>query len=385
MRAVRAYAPGRTELAGNHTDHQGGRVIAGAVSCGIQMAVSENGLDCARIASAGFASFEVDLRSDVPRESERLSTAALVRGVVAGLRAHGVRVGGFDVTATSTIPSGGGLSSSAAFELALGTALVELFGAGCLDAADHADARAIALARIGQAAERDYFGKPCGLMDQLAVALGGMVGIDFADEDHPGIQRLNFDFAQQGYALCLVDTHCDHSRYTHEYAQVADDMRAVARHMGASRLAQVEESAFMNRFEEVRAQLGDLAALRGLHYYNEMRLVAERARALRAGDVDAFLRATRASGSSSAQYLQNVATADRTGQPAMGALALAGWQLQGGGAVRIHGGGFGGTIQAFVPLDRVDAFTCAMDEHLGQGSCRVYEVGGKGAHAVFGG
>jgi len=388
MSEVRAYAPGRTELAGNHTDHQGGRVIAAAVDCGVQMAVQPNGTMQARVESEGFAPFEIDILDVAPRREERFTTAALVRGVVAGLRAQGVRVDGFNVQVASTVPSGGGLSSSAAFELALARALV-----GLSETAGKQPARAdssaagevgpdpLALARIGQAAERDYFGKACGLMDQLAVALGGVVAIDFAG-DEPRVERIDFDFAEQGYALCLVDTHCDHSRYTEEYSQVPRDMNAVAELLGAPVLSRVSEEAFLSRFDDVRAKLGDVPALRALHYYHENRLVDVRVAALREGDIDDFLRLTRLSGASSAQYLQNVSTYDRREQPAMVALALADLFLQGEGACRIHGGGFGGTVQAFVPTGCVDAFSRAMDDHLGPGSCHEYRIDAQGAHVL---
>ena len=382
MRSVRAYAPGRTELAGNHTDHQGGRVIAAAVSCGIAVEARRNGTSVVHVESAGFDAFKIDVANDEPLDSERNTTAALVRGVVAGVRALGVDVQGFDMRATSSVPSGGGLSSSAAFELALAWALLGLAG--------HADERrdptadehlAVQLAKIGQAAERDWFGKACGLMDQLAVALGGVAAIDFAG-DEPAIERIGFDFTKCGYALCLIDTHCDHSLYTEEYSRVPRDMTAVAEFLGARVLSQVSEGAFYDRLEETRAALGDVPVLRAMHYYYEMRLVDERARALRRGDFDAFLRLTRMSGASSAQYLQNVSTYDRASQPAMVALALVDALLAGEGACRIHGGGFGGTVQAFVPADRLGWFRTAIDRHLGAGSCQVYDVGSAGARCV---
>ena len=388
MGEVQVYAPGRTELAGNHTDHQGGRVIAAAVDCGVRMIAQPNGTTRARVESEGFAPFEIDIVDVEPRTEERFTTAALVRGIVAGLRARDVTVGGFDVRVTSTVPAGGGLSSSAAFELALARALVGLFApegeqpARCGSAtAGEGDLSPLALARIGQAAERDYFGKACGLMDQLAVALGGVVAIDFAD-DEPRVERVDFDFAQQGYALCLVDTHCDHSRYTEEYSQVPRDMNAVAELLGAPVLSRISEKTFLSSFDDVRAKLGDVPALRALHYYHENRLVDARTAALRAGDVDGFLRFTRLSGASSAQYLQNVSTYDRREQPAMVALALADLFLQGEGACRIHGGGFGGTVQAFVPIGRIDAFTRMMDDHLGPGSCHAYRVDAQGVRVL---
>lgn len=384
MSLVRAFAPGRTELAGNHTDHQGGRVIAATVSCGVEVQLQPNGTDRARLASAGFEPVDIDVHDDAPREAERNTTAALVRGVIAGLRAGGVPVAGFDAQATSTVPAGGGLSSSAAFELAIACGLRTLFYRDAeSDTLSHSPSMSsIELARIGQHAESAYFGKPCGLMDQAAIACGGVNLFDFAQQP-PSIERIEFDFAQSGHALCLIDTHCDHSLYTDEYAQVARDMGDVARFMGAAMLSQVPCQAFLSRFGDVRAQLGDLPALRGLHYYHEMGLVDVRAEALRRGDFEAFLAATRQSGASSAQYLQNVSTSDRLRQPAMVALALADALLEGQGAARIHGGGFGGTVQAFVPQDRLEPFKQAIDGQLGKGSCRVYDIVQQGAHAQW--
>lgn len=399
MMEIRAYAPGRTELAGNHTDHQGGRVIAAAVDCGVEMLVRPKEGTRARVQSEGFAPVDIDVADATPCASERFTTAGLVRGVVAGLRALGVEVAGFDAQVKSTVPAGGGLSSSAAFELALATALRGLFETGPKGSARFAStgfgenaaieeaepsgdafsgSPEVALAKVGQAAERDYFGKACGLMDQLAVALGGIAAIDFADRE-PRIERISFDFAWHGYALCLIDTHCDHSLYTEEYSQVPRDMDAVAALFGAHVLSQVPEEAFLDRFEDVRARLGDVPAMRALHYYRENRLVDARAEALRASDIDLFLRYTRLSGASSAQYLQNVSTFDRASQPAMVALALADYHLEGEGACRIHGGGFGGTVQAFVPVDRVSSFARCIDMHLGEGSCRAYNIDPRGS------
>lgn len=371
MREVRAYAPGRTELAGNHTDHQGGRVIAAAVSCGVEMELRQNWADAVSLSSLGFAPVEFPLDVLAPVEAERNTTAALVRGVVAGLRDAGVPVTGFDASVASDVPAGGGLSSSAAFELALACGLAALFDE---------ELDPIVLAQIGQRAECEYFGKPCGLMDQAAVACGGINLFDFAQE-LPSIERIDFDFAQSGHALCLIDAHCDHSAYTEEYARVAQDMLAVAHELGVEKLSQISRDDFLSRFEDVRAKLGDLPAMRALHYYHEMRLVDERAEALHQGDFGAFLAATRASGASSAQYLQNVSTFDRASQPAMVALSLADMLLEGEGAARIHGGGFGGTVQAFVPADRLAVFIRAIDARLGEGSCQTYDIVQEGARA----
>ena len=219
-------------------------------------------------------------------------------------------------------------------------------------------------------------------MDQLSIALGGISLMDFAD-GQCAVSSIDFDFESVGLALLLVDTCCDHSAYTEEYSQVARDMDAVADYLGARVLSQVPEERFLASLEGVRTNLGDLPALRGLHYYHEMALVDERARALQKGDAMAFLKATRRSGASSAQYLQNVSTADRASQPAMVALALADRFAGPDAAVRIHGGGFGGTVQAFVPAERADAFSAQMDAHLGPDACRRYRITNRGAHAAW--
>ena len=382
---VRACAPGRTELAGNHTDHQGGRVIAATLDCGVEIVAQARTDGWAHLESEGFAPVEIDLSDTAPRAGERSTTAGLVRGVVAGLREAGVAVNGFAAKASSSIPGGSGLSSSAAFELALAAALVRL--AKGRDAVPESPVSApgpsaVQLARIAQAAEREWFGKPCGLMDQLSIALGGVNEMDFGGED-VRFEPIPFDFEQAGWALFLVDAHCDHSLYTDEYAQVALDMDAVARFFGRDKLSSVDETEFFASFAEVRCELGDLPALRGLHYYHEMALVDARADALRSGDMAAFLEATRRSGASSAQYLQNVSTADHRTQPAMVALALADNLAGAQGAVRIHGGGFGGTIQAFVPEGRAGEFARAMDARLGEGSCKRYRITMEGASATW--
>ena len=369
---VSAWAPGRVEIAGNHVDHQGGRVIAAAIDRGIQMVVQTRAEMGAFVESEGFDAVEVRLDDLSPKLEERGSVAALVRGVAAGLGQAGVCVGGFSLQAKSDLPVGGGLSSSAAFELALCQALAVLFGGAQIEP--------VQAARIAQAAERDWFGKPCGLMDQLAIALGGTNLLDFG-ESEPHIEPVDFDFDQAGLALVVIDTHCDHSRYTDAYAQVAKDMAAVAQQLGAHALRDVSRRDLLANLEDIRCRLGDVPALRALHYFNEMGLVDERARALRTGDVPAFLSAMRRSGASSAQYLQNVSTYDRASQPAMMVLAIADLLLGESGAVRIHGGGFGGTVIACVPDERADSLIGEMDQLFGTGSAVRYRVSEQGARA----
>ena len=370
--AVAVHAPGRTEIAGNHTDHEGGRVIAGAIDVSIEGVAAPNGTETVRVASEGYPALNVSLVDLAPRAGERQTTAALVRGMAAALAEGGREPQGFDLALTCTIPAGGGLSSSAAVEAALGRAMEALWEGPDLDATQ--------LARIAQGVENEYFGKPCGLMDQLAVCLGGLSLMDFADAERPRAVRRDFDFAAAGYALCLVDVGCDHTPFTAEYAAVAREMQQVAEVFGAERLCEVDRARFDARVPALRARLGDRAVLRALHYWHENELVDERWAALEAGDLAAFLEATRASGASSAMYLQNVACGGAF-QPAMVALALAERALDGRGAARIHGGGFGGSIQAFVPLEPLEGFTARMDGWLGAGACHVYSIAPEGACA----
>ncbi|WP_322290457.1 galactokinase [Paratractidigestivibacter sp.] len=371
------HAPGRSEIAGNHTDHEGGHVIAGALDVAIDGVAAANGTaSTVRVASEGHGSFEIDLSSTAPVEAEKVSTAALVRGMADALTKAGKRVSGFDVAFTSTVPSGGGLSSSAAMEAALGRAMEALWEG------DVAPVSPIGLAKMSQRTENEWFGKPCGLMDQASVCLGGLAHMGFADAENPTAEKLALDFEDFGYSLCLVDVGCDHAPFTADYAAVPVEMQQVATEFGKKRLCEVDEAAFDEALPALREKLGDRACLRAVHYYYEDDLVERRWAALRAGDIDSFLALTRASGASSAMYLQNVSTAGAF-QPAMYALGLAERILCGKGAVRIHGGGFGGSIQAFVPTDMVETFAGRMNGWLGDGSARKYQICEEGACATW--
>ena len=373
---VRAFAPGRTEVAGNHLDHQGGRVISAAVTQGTQVLARPNAQGVVRMRSKGYMSYEIrvdgpdDLR---PRVEEAGTSAGLVRGMMAGLAEAGVPVQGFDAQVSATLPPGGGLSSSASFEMAVGRAIEALAGAEPLPP--------LQLAAIGARSEQEFFGKPCGLQDQSASACGGIQLLDFAEPSAPTADPIAFDFAAHGHAVVLVDSRCDHSQFTAEFAQVVNDMAAAAGFFGVERLGQVDAVAYRTRIRDVARKLGDAVALRGFHYFNELHLVDARVAALRAGDMEAFLAATRRSAVSSAQYLQNVAVPGSAQQPAMVALALADSLLDGRGACRIHGGGFGGTIQAYVPLDALDAFVSGIEATLGRGVCNVVQIEPRGAYA----
>ena len=373
-RLVRVEAPARTEIAGNHTDHEGGDVIAGALDRSILGVAAANGTNEVRLSSEGFDPITVSLDELEPRADEKVTTKGLVRGMAAQLATTGRTPQGFDLDMTSDIPSGGGLSSSAALELAIGRVMETLWEGPTVNAPT--------LARMGQISEQRYFGKPCGLMDQMSVAVGGIAHMSFLDPENPVVTRLDFDFERAGYAICLVDVGCDHSRFTDEYAAVPDEMHAVAHEFGVDRLCEVDAESFDAAVPALREKLGDRALLRAIHYYREEELVHARRDALAAGDIDGFLELTRESGASSAMFLQNVSCGGSY-QPAMVALGLAERLLAGLGATRIHGGGFGGSIQAFVPLDDVRDFTSGMDSWLGEGSCKRYAISTEGARASW--
>lgn len=368
-RSVFVRMPGRIEVAGNHVDHQGGRALTATVDRFITIHAAPNGTSEIRIASPGFPDTIIDANDIEAHPEERFTSAAIVRGVVAACKAQGVPVGGFDADVTSTIPVGRGLSSSAAYELALVSTIAKLFGGEALDPEVRAKAAFLA--------EQEYFGKPCGAMDQRAIAYRGLVAHDFsykALEQGTMIRKLDVDFSEFGYYICLIDTHCDHSLYPEEYSLVVSDMNAVAAFFGETRLGEVDEQRFREGFDDVRKALGDQPVLRAMHYYNEVRLVDARVAALEAGDMETFLAATRLSGASSAAFLQNVSTTDRQMQPAMIALAAVQNALGMDGACRIHGGGFGGTILAFVHKNRYDDFAKNVNELLGEGSCLRFKV-----------
>ena len=362
-------APGRTELGGNHTDHQHGCVLAAAVDLDILAAAAPNGSSVIRVLSQGYPLTEVDLREQEPRDDERDTSAALIRGVAARMSALGcdLRAGGLDVYMISNVPKGSGLSSSAAYEVLIGTMLNELFWDG--------HCTPVELAQIGQYAENVYFGKPCGLMDQTASSVGGVVFIDFSDTAHPAVERLDVELQSYGYALCILDSGAGHEGLTAEYRSITDELRAVCRVFDMEVLRDVPEEAFLARLPEVRAAAGDRAVNRAFHVYAENRRAQEEKQALGRGDFDRFLELERESGRSSAMYLQNIIpTGSAAAQELMVTIALCERILEGRGAVRVHGGGFGGTAQAFVPLDMLSKFKETTEAALGQGRCHVVMI-----------
>ena len=368
-------APGRTELGGNHTDHQRGCVLAAAVELETTAEVTLNGTDTIRVFSEGYAPVEVRLDDLRVHSGEGNTTAALVRGVAAAFAERGAALQGFDAHVRSNVLPGSGLSSSAAFEVLMGTILNELFFDKSLSPAE--------VARIGQYAENVYFGKPCGLMDQMASAVGGMVFIDFQYPACPIVERIDFDLAEAGYALCIIDSGADHADLTAEYAAIPGEMKQICNYFGKEVLRQVAKEDFFAALPQLRGRVPDRAVLRAIHFYHENDRVERQVQALRTGDVEEFLHLVRQSGRSSWMYLQNITPAGAVEQQAVAvALALCEELLDGQGACRVHGGGFAGTVQAFVPLDALENFRTGVESVLGEGKCHVLSLRSAGGVRV---
>jgi galactokinase len=369
-------APGRTEVGGNHTDHNGGRVLAAAISLDAIAAAAPRDDGVIRLQSVGYGETIVDTQRLEAVEAERGTVAALVRGVCAGLAARGHRIGGFDACITSDVLKGSGLSSSAAFEVLVGAVLNGLYNDGTVDP--------IVVAQVGQYAENVYFGKPCGLMDQTASSLGGFVTIDFRDSARPIVRRVAFDFAGSGHALVIVDTGGDHADLTPDYAAVRSEMQAVAAALGGQVLRDVSEEAALAGIPALRAKAGDRAILRAFHFFEDDGRVAAQAEALEAGHFERFLALVIESGRSSWMLLQNCyppGSARVQGVPL--AIALSERLLGGRGAWRVHGGGFAGTIQAFVPLDLLPGYLAQIRAVFGQDACHELSVRQAGATRVL--
>lgn len=360
-------APGRTEIGGNHTDHQHGCVLAAAVNLETMAEVTPNDSDCIRIQSDGYSPVLVELNDLSIHPDEVNTTAALVRGVAAAFARRGAKLKGFDAVVHSTVLPGSGLSSSAAFEVLIGTICNELFFEGQLSAVE--------IAQIGQYAENVYFGKPSGLMDQMASSVGGMVYMDFADPQKPKIEQIQVDLQEMGYALCIVDSGADHANLTDEYAAIPAELSKLCAFFGKQYLRDVCEVEFLKALPKLRKVVSDRAVLRAIHIFQENKRVVQQAKALKNGDMEAFLRLVNESGKSSWTYLQNITPTGAVERQEMGiALAMCDMLLHGRGAYRVHGGGFAGTVQAFVPVTMLDDFVSDMNTVLGQGSCHVLRI-----------
>ena len=366
------FTPGRTELAGNHTDHQKGRILAAGVALGLTAVFEANDTDLVSIHSAGYERFEIKLNQLVPIPAEFGTSKSLARGMLATFKEWGLAIGGFNAEITSTLPAGSGLSSSAAFSVLVGKILSELFNDGKVDP--------VVVARAAREAENRFFGKPCGLLDQAAAASGGVVFIDFAPGKEPVSETIDVDFENYGYALVVIDSGADHAGLTDDYASIPKELHKVCAFFGKNVLREVNEQDFYARLPEVRAAAGDRAVLRAMHIYDENRRVHMARAALKCEDIETFLRQVNASGRSSQLLLQNIIPGRASDRQALSyALACAERLLEGEGACRVHGGGFAGTIQAIVPLNRVDAFCAEMDRLLGAKSCHrlsIRPVGG---------
>ena len=369
-------APGRTELGGNHTDHNRGLVLCAAVRLDIVACVAPTGDRCVRLVSEGYPDpIVVDLSTLEPRPEERGKTESLVRGVAAALAARGIEPTGFAGRLHSTVLPGSGLSSSAAVEILLGTIMADLAGA---------EVPALELAKIGQAAENEYFGKPCGLMDQTASAIGGIVAIDFADPASPKLKRIDFDFEEEGYSLVVANTGGSHADLTADYAAIPTEMRAVAAFFGADALRAVEPGLLVARGPEIRAACGDRALLRALHFCAENARVQEMARALKEEEFRRYLKLVKKSGESSWKLLQNLYSSRSPAEQGLPlALALSADYIGKKGAWRVHGGGFAGTIQAYVPHKLLPGYTALMERYFGPGSVIPVSVRSVGATRVL--
>ncbi len=365
-------APGRTEIGGNHTDHNHGRVLAAAVNLDTLAAVSPREDMLVHLNSEGYAPITLDLSDLTVHEEEKGTTASLIRGVAARMAELGYRIGGFDATVTSTVASGSGLSSSAAFEVLVCAILDYLYNGMKVDYKTRA--------KISQYAENVFFGKPSGLMDQMASSAGGLVAVDFKHED-PEVRPTSFDFAAHGYALVVVGTGGSHADLTADYAAIPNEMRAVANYFGEDCLRRVRSEEFMQALPTLHGKVSDRAILRAMHFYQENSRVPVQVNALEKDDLDTFFREIIASGRSSFMYLQNVyARPEEQGLSL--ALALAENMLSGKGAWRVHGGGFAGTTLNFVPQDELDAFISCMEGIFGDRCCHVLDIRPVGANVL---
>ena len=360
-------APGRTEVGGNHTDHQHGEVLAASINKDAIAVTALREDNTVNIFAEGFGNTVIGIDDLSLREDEKGTTPALIRGVLAGLKKAGFTLGGFDAYITSDVLIGAGLSSSAAFETLIGTIVSGLFNNMSIDPVE--------IAKTGQYAENVYFGKPCGLMDQMACSVGNLVHIDFADPERPVVDKVDFDFTKTGYVLCITDTKGSHADLTNEYAAVPLEMKKIAELLGHDVLRPVSFEDIMDNISMLRDKAGDRAVLRAIHFVNETRRAGDEAKALKDNDLEGFLKLVKQSGDSSFKYLQNVYTnKDVTTQNVSIALSVSDTVLGPDEASRVHGGGFAGTIQAFVKKENASRYQEYMDRIFGKGSCEILAI-----------
>ena len=360
-------APGRTEVGGNHTDHQHGEVLAASINKDAIAVTALREDNTVNIFAEGFGNTVIGIDDLSLREDEKGTTPALIRGVLAGLKKAGFTLGGFDAYITSEVLIGAGLSSSAAFETLIGTIVSGMFNNMSIDPVE--------IAKTGQYAENVYFGKPCGLMDQMACSVGNLVHIDFADPERPVVDKVGFDFSGTGYVLCITDTKGSHADLTDEYAAVPLEMKKIAELLGHDVLRPVSFEDIMDNISMLRDKAGDRAVLRAIHFVNETRRAGDEAKALKDNDLEGFLKLVKQSGNSSFKYLQNVYTnKDVTTQNVSIALSVSDTVLGPDEASRVHGGGFAGTILAFVKKENASRYQEYMDRIFGKGSCEILAI-----------
>ena len=366
-------APGRSEVGGNHTDHQYGKVLAASVNLDAIAVVAKTDDGKIAVKSEGYSPFEVNLEFLEVNKEEEGTSKALTKGVAAKLKEEGYKIGGFQAYVTSDVLNGAGMSSSAAFEVLLGNIFSGLYNDMKVDP--------VLIAQIGQYAENVYFGKPCGLMDQMASSVGGLINIDFKDPEKPVVKQVNVDFEEYGHSLCIVDTKGSHADLTDDYAAIPEEMKKVANFFDEDVLRKVDKNEFYLNLPKIREILGDRAVLRAMHLFEENKRVDEEVEALEAGNFEMFKKLVKASGDSSFKYLQNVYSGhDLQNQSVSIGLAVSDVALGDRGVSRVHGGGFAGTIQAFVPNDIVGMYKETMEHVFGEGACHVLKVrkyGGK--------
>ncbi len=367
-------SPGRTEIGGNHTDHNYGRVLAGAVNLDNIAVAAANGSNTIRIKSAGYPEFQVDISELVIDESNFYTSNSLVKGICAKMKENGYEIGGFNACIDGRVPKGSGLSSSASFEVLVGTIINELFNNGKMSAVENAI--------IGQWSENNFFGKPCGLMDQTACSVGGLITIDFKDPANPVVKEVDFDFVSTGFSLVITDVGGGHDDAASqaEYASLPTEMKSVAAELGANVLREVTLEQIVENIPSIRKKTGDRAILRAYHFHGDNQRVANQVAALENNDFEAFLKMVVESGYSSYMYNQNIFDVVHKDEQVVSlALALSEMILKGSGAWRVHGGGFGGTIQAFVPQEKLEEYTKTLEHVYGKGSCHKLFIRSKGS------
>lgn len=358
--------PGRSEVCGNHTDHQHGEVLAAAINLDIVAIVAYHDSHI-KILSDDYDIHAIEI-DDLKKKEEELETSeGLIRGVCARYLELGYKIGGFEAYMTSEVLQGSGLSSSAAFEVIVGTVLSGLYNQMSIDP--------VTIAQVGQYSENVYFGKPCGLMDQCACSVGSLIHIDFKDNNHPIVEKVDVDFSQFEHSLCIVDVHASHADLTDDYASIPFEMKKVAEFFGKEFLRDVNEKDFYNQLPEVRKATNDRAVLRTIHLFEENKRVQKAVQALKENNFDVFKNTVKASGQSSFKYLQNIYSNHDTDNQAVSiAIALSEELLKEYGVCRVHGGGFAGTIQAFVKDEFVETYKKEIEKYFGEGSCHILKV-----------